>query len=273
MSKPALIPFPYYGGKCHHIDFLTSLMPPSNEVNLFADVFGGGAHVVLNVEYRYRVYNDIDKDLVNFFRVLRDSPDELIKQIALTLYAREELVLACEPTDDPVEKARRFFVKVKQSRFGRSQVTGRQWKRSTKSYPWKPLSETWSKSAEGLAPIAHALTRIQVENEPAVKVIEDYDSPTNFFYCDPPYVLSTRSGGKAYRYEMSDEEHRALATALNNCEAKVMVSGYKGGLYDELFSAGRWQRIDDKEKFANSSKDIRQESVWINYQPPKEALL
>ena len=111
MSKPR-IAFGWYGGKHHHLPFLTQSMP--SDMTHFVDVFGGGGHVVLNApdNFKYRVYNDIDGEVVNFFQVLRDNPYELIDRISLTPYARDELADACASPPGPdslcaVERARR----------------------------------------------------------------------------------------------------------------------------------------------------------------------
>jgi DNA adenine methylase len=74
----------------------------------------------------------------------------------------------------------------------------------------------WLGGIEAMPEIGERLLRVQIENRPAIDVIRLYDSPTTLFYCDPPYVHETRGDSKAYGYEMSDDEHRDLADALNS---------------------------------------------------------
>lgn len=139
------------------------------------------------------------------------------------------------------------------------------WRRVTRSKTYKSISKTWAETPELLAEIAESLASITIENSDALKVIIDYDAPGTFFYCDPPYVLGTRTGGKAYENEYTDDQHRLLAKILKGIKGKAMVSGYRGELYDDIF--GTWLRIDDEPKYAHSAHAERQESVWINYTP------
>ena len=83
------------------------------------------------------------------------------------------------------------------------------------------------------------------------------------FYCDPPYVPSSRGDSKAYAYEMTDEDHRELAHQLHNVKGKVAISGYQGALMDELY--GDWQPIVEPSKHCHSIKQPRTEVLWVNY--------
>ena len=111
---------------------------------------------------------------------------------------------------------------------------------------------------------------MQIENAPAIKVIERYDSPATLFYCDPPYAHESRSDTNAYAFEMNDAEHRALARALHSTQGKVALSGYHCKLMDELY--GDWTRVEAPAKKAHStntrpggSKQNRTEAIWTNY--------
>jgi DNA adenine methylase len=111
--------------------------------------------------------------------------------------------------------------------------------------------------------IAERLLRVQIENRPAEEVIKLYDDTDTLFYCDPPYVHNSRSDKKAYGYEMTDAEHRRLADVLQECKAKVAISGYQCELMSELYK--RWQRIDAPEKICHSVKKSRIEALWVNF--------
>ena len=244
------------------------------------DVFGGGANIALNcLQYPGITYNDIDGDVCNFFRTLRDDPDELINQIQLTPYSREELQRASENCDDPLERARRFYIRVRQSRNGLAAGTsGVRWRRMTRVMPRVPVGHSWGKAPKELLEVAGALGNMQIENHPYQKIIEDFDSPHNFFYCDPPYVPETR-GGKAYAHEMTREDHVEFGQRLQGLQARVMVSGYRCSLYDELFDSKGWRRIDAPARYIHSSPlkategAARTESVWLNYNPPNKGRL
>jgi DNA adenine methylase len=123
----------------------------------------------------------------------------------------------------------------------------------------------WLGSVEGLSEIAQRLLRVQIENAPAIDVIRRYDSEQTLFYCDPPYPHASRGDSKAYAYEMSDDEHRALAAVLRNVKGRVAVSSYQCDLMDELY--GDWYRTSAPAKHAHSIKQLREETLWTNYEP------
>jgi len=121
----------------------------------------------------------------------------------------------------------------------------------------------WLGSVEGLPEIAERLLRVQIENRPACDVIQLYDDPGTLFYCDPPYVHITRGDNNAYGFEMDEVEHRELAAVLNDIAGKAAVSGYRCDLMDDLYKD--WRRYDAVPKHCHSIKQLRQESIWMNY--------
>jgi DNA adenine methylase len=121
----------------------------------------------------------------------------------------------------------------------------------------------WLGGVHALSEIAARLLRVQIENRPALDVIRLYDGPETLFYCDPPYLHNTRGDSKAYGFEMDEEEHAELASALRRCEARVAVSGYRCALMDRLYEG--WRRFDAPVKQCHSVKKPRHECVWMNY--------
>lgn len=260
------IAFGWYGGKYSHLDFLMPLLPA--DATHFCDVFGGSAAVLLNMKpYPVETYNDIDSDLVNFFRTLRNQRAKLIQAIGLTPFSREELTLACQRTSgiSDLERARRFFIRARQTRTGLAQTSSQgRWAHCvlTSRAGMAGAVSRWLGSVDGLAEIAQRLLRVQVENAPAIEVIQRYDSPETLFYLDPPYVHSSRGDRSTYRYEMTDDDHRELAKQLNKIRGRAVISGYRTELYDRLFRG--WQRVDAPRRRCGSVKTIRQESAWLN---------
>jgi len=126
----------------------------------------------------------------------------------------------------------------------------------------------WLGSVEGLSEIVQRLLRVQIENSPAVDVIKRYDSTETLFYCDPPYIHDSRNDSKAYAYEMTDEAHRELAEVLHQIAGKVALSGYNCDLMSELYSD--WRRIEAPVKMCHSTKQPRQEVLWVNYDLEEE---
>ncbi len=261
------IVFGWYGGKFNHLPWLLPLLP---ECHHYCEPFGGSAAVLLNREPSpVETYNDIDGQVVNFFKVLRDKPSKLARAIGLTPFSREEFNLAVNGNGGrltDVERARRFFIRARQARTGLAQTAslGR-WAncRNTSRAGMSGVVSRWLGSVDGLPEIAERLLRVQIENRPALDVIRLYDDSGTLFYCDPPYLHSTRGDDKAYGFEMDEEEHKELAVALRNCKAKVAVSGYRNELMDQLYKG--WRRYDAAPKMAHSIKKTRQECLWMNY--------
>lgn len=272
-TKPRkLIAFGWYGGKFSHLEWLLPLLPPTYH---YCEPFGGSAAVLLNrAPAPVETYNDLDGEVVNFFRVLRDAPDELIRRIALTPFSREELRLACstEKPSDPIERARRFYVRARQTRTGLAQTaTPGRWAYcvGTSRAGVAGAVSRWFGGIEALFHIADRLLGVQIENLDALEVIRKYDSPDTLFYCDPPYVHGARGDVHAYAYEMSDADHRRLAELLHTVQGKVALSGYRCELMDNLYKD--WHRTDAPPRICHSVKQIRQEVLWTNYDP-QEAL-
>lgn len=269
-----MIAFGWYGGKFSHLDFILPNLP--NDAFHFCDVFGGSAAVIINREPApLETYNDLDSELVNFFQILRDQSEELIKAISLTPFSREELVKACrfEPNLSSFERARRFYVRARQTRTGLAQTSSEgRWAHCvlTSRAGMAGAVSRWLGAIDGLPEIVQRLQRVQIENAPALEIIERYDTEETLFYLDPPCVHGSRGDSKAYSNEMTDAEHIELANLLNSIKGKAAVSGYRTNLYDKLFE--KWNRIDAPIKTINSSKGKRQESLWLNYSlsPKKE---
>ena len=265
MSK--LIAFGWYGGKFSHLDWLLPLLPQTKH---YCEPFGGSAAVLLNREPSpVETYNDLDGEVVNFFRVLRTQKDALIEAIGLTPFSREEFELAISPNNQELsdlERARRFFVRARQVRTGLAQTasTGR-WAHCllTSRAGMAGAVSRWLGSVEGLAEIAQRLLRVQIEHAPAIEVIQRYDSEETLFYLDPPYPHDSRGDSKAYAYEMTDNEHRELAKVLHSVKGKVALSSYHGDLMNKLYSD--WICIEAPIKNCHSVKAPRQEVLWVNY--------
>lgn len=262
------IAFGWYGGKFSHLDWLLPLLPKCHH---YCEPFAGSAAVLLNREPSpVETYNDLDGEVANFFRTLRENPEELVRQIGLTPFSREEFYLACQPLPvdaTEIERARRFFVRARQVRTGLAQTAsiGR-WAncKNTSRSGMSGVVSRWLGSVQQLPAIAERLLRVQIENRPALEVIDLYDDRHTLFYCDPPYVHGTRGDAKAYGFELSDKEHQKLALRLKKVRGMVALSGYRGDLYDRLY--GDWKRIDAPSKMCHSVKKERTEALWINFE-------
>jgi len=262
-----LIAFGWYGGKYSHLDWLLPLLPQTTH---FCEPFGGSAAVLINREPSpVETYNDIDRELVNFFQVLRDEKNKLIQSIAFTPFSRSEFELAISNHNQKIsnlERARRFYIRARQVRTGLAQTasSGR-WAhcKLTSRAGMAGAVSRWLGSIDDLSMIVQRLQRVQIECCSAIEVIKRYDSEETLFYCDPPYPHDSRGDSNAYAYEMTDEDHRKLAYVLHNVSAKVAISGYDCTLMDELY--GDWKRISAPSKYCHSIKKLRTEVLWVNY--------
>ena len=229
----------------------------------FVDVFGGSAAMLLakpksNVE----VFYDFDSELVNFYKIIRDSASlkKLLRMLEFTLASRAEFQLSKEPSSDCVESARRFLVRNRQSFGG----LGQRWSYSVEDALSGSSSTVrrWRAGIERLQPLHQRLQKIQVENLDFRDILRRYDSPDTLFYLDPPYLKSTRVAG-GYSHELSDQDHAQLVQILLRIRGKAVVSGYGHEIYKPLEAAG-WRRVDfDVIAFSSVHRSKRVESIWI----------
>lgn len=266
-ARGKLIAFGWYGGKFSHLSWLLPLLPDCHH---YCEPFAGSAAVLLNREPSpVETYNDVDGEVVNFFRVLREKPEMLTRAVGLTPFSREELARAVSKDAERIsdlERARRFYVRARQTRTGLAQTAslGR-WAncKNTSRAGMSGAVSRWLGSADQLPGIAMRLLRVQFENRPAEEVMKLYDDPGTLFYCDPPHVHSTRGDSKAYGFEMKDNQHKNLAEVLARCRGKVAISGYRCDLMDTLYKD--WKRFDAGARPCHSIKKIRNEALWMNY--------
>lgn len=257
----------YHGGKYRLAHWIIAQMPNHT---CYTEVFGGAAGVLLQKPRAYaEVYNDLDGDIVNLFKVLRDADlrNELIEQLVLTPYAREEFMNAWSVATTEVEKARRTIIRA-QMGFGSAGATkGITGFRIDTKRQYGTAQSLWVDYPEHLGFIGQRLSGVLIENRPAVQVLKDHDAISTLHYVDPPYVHDTRysgaKSGRIYRHEMDDKDHLDLLNNLLELEGMVMLSGYPSNLYDDTLNG--WKRVDTKARISSGrGTDTRTECLWIN---------
>lgn len=249
----------YFGGKFRLRKWILSHFPRHR---VYTEAFGGAASLLLSKPRVYiEVYNDLDGQMVNLFRVIRDHGGVLQDMIENTPYAREEYEKAGEPSDDPIEQARRTLVKSWFS-IGTDAISRGPagFRCTTKDADIRSLPiHQWPSYHEQIALFKDRLRGVLIENDKAADVIKRNDYADTLHYVDPPYVHETRSSG-GYDHEMTDSEHGELAETLRGLKGMVVLSGYRCDMYEELYKG--WERID-KETIADS-RSKRVESLWLN---------
>lgn len=230
----------WYGSKARLAQWIISHFPPHF---LYVEpFFGSGAVFFSKPPSASEIVNDMSDGVINFFTVLRDQPDALIRAILLTPYALAEYK-ACfdEPaTGNALEDARRFYCRVEMG-FNGIDTHNSGFRRERKGASARNVSVCSEfNSIAHLYDAARRLKHAQIDHEDAFSLIERYDSPETLFYIDPPYVYRTRgTERKRYEHEMDDTDQRRLADLLRGLKGMVILSGYPSALYDELYADWR----------------------------------
>ena len=234
-------PFAYYGGKTKLAETIAALLP---EHTHYVEPFAGSLAVLLaKPRSGMETVNDLDQDLMTFWRVLRERPAELEAAMHLTPHARAEHAAAYDlAVEDDLERARRVWVLLSQGRGSTLRRTGWRFYRDPAGSTYS-MPDYLTAYAERVPPAAARLHGVSLECRDALEVVSDYGKhPNVLLYCDPPYLATARSSTN-YRHEMAGEaEHRALAAGLEACAAAVVLSGYASPLYEDLYDG--WHRVE-----------------------------
>jgi DNA adenine methylase len=263
MSKNVPIALRYHGGKTKIHEWIISHFPPHKT---YVEPFGGGASVLLNKSrVTNEIYNDINSEIVNVFKILRNKNEssKLLELLSKTLYSRDEFNLSYEITDDNLEQARNTIVRSMMA-FG-GNVTARDktgFIATANNNTSAPMR--WIKYTHQLPIIINRLREVTIENRDALELIDIYDSSETLFYLDPPYVTSSRkTTSKNYAHEMTDEDHIALANLIKTKNGKFIISGYHSKLYDELYKG--WKCVEKQSMAASYRGGVpTTEVLWIS---------
>jgi DNA adenine methylase len=259
-------PVKWYGGKHYVARRIVANFPPHR---IYVEPFGGGASVLLTKKPAgVEVYNDVDLRISRLFRVLRDRGDEFLAKARLTLYSEHQFDEAAQypPGADDVDMALCDFVRWRQSFGGQGGSFGFS---TTRSRGGKADNVNgWWSAIAGLPEVIDRIRRVQIMCRSAFEMIPKFDHPAAVMYCDPPYVHSTRNAGsrKVYNAEMTDHDHRELARLLGRCKSKVLLSGYRSAMYDELYKGWRLESFDIANHAAGGREKARMvECLWMNF--------
>lgn len=253
----------WHGGKWKLAPWIIGQFPTHR---VYVEPYGGGGSVLIRKPRSYaEVYNDLDSDVVNLFRVLRNDPTSLIRALELTPFAREEHEISTDIVEDPLERARRLCIRSFMG-FGSN---GHNIKRKTGFRANSNRSGTtpardWQNYPTSLLNIIDRLSGVVIENRDACECMAQHDGPQTLHYVDPPYVPDTRSAlmhsSQIYAHEMTDDDHRNMAKCLHGLSGMVILSGYRCDLYAEIFAD--WRTLD-REALADGAK-ARIETLWFN---------
>lgn len=259
-------PFKCHGGKSYLAKWIIENLPENYQEMVYLEPFCGGASVLLNKEpSKEEIINDLDADIINLLRVVRDQCTQFLRKIKTIGYKEANFEAALTRTEFPsdLHKAVNEFVLRRMSRGGLK-----------KAYAWSNRQRggqpgeinAWETIIDLLPKISERLQNVIVLNKPAVQLLKVFDEPNVLVYADPPYLHETRESVDAYKHEMLVDDHIALADVLNGFKGKVLLSGYPSRLYNKLYKNWRCE----KKKIANHAsqqkvKPIKLELLWCNF--------
>lgn len=263
-ARPALR---YMGGKWRDAPWIIEHFAPHKT---YVEPFGGGASVLLRKSRSYgEVYNDLNGEVVNLFRVLRDETmaSHLVEKLRLTPFARAEFDESYEHVLGPVESARRLIIRSFMG-FGSAGVncatTGF---RASCTRSGTTPAHDWANYPDALLATIDRMRGVVVEQQDASAVMRRHDAADTLHYCDPPYMPATRSQKKgpqglyhSYVHEMTVQDHEKLLATLCEMRGLVVLSGYHNALYDTALAG--WER-SEKASRADGAR-ARIEVLWIN---------
>jgi len=255
----------YHGSKWRLAPWIISHFPRHR---IYLEPFAGCGSVLMRKERSdVEVYNDLDGEIVNLFRVVREHGKELSRMVFLTPYSRDEFITSFKPSNDPLEQARRTIVRSFQG-FGSGYATvtkGSKCARPEYGFRigWrcrgnKPHTN-WCDVSDTVMEVMERLRTVIIENTSYQNIIWKNNTDDTLIYADPPYLSSERDHGKDYRYEFSIDDHIKLARILNSVDGSVIISGYRSELYNDLYH--NWKSVERVAQTVGNTKRI--EVIWI----------
>lgn len=247
----------YPGAKNRIANWICEYIPKHN---VYVEPYAGSLAVLFNKEpCHIETVNDLNDEVVNYFKILRDNVDELQRLIELTPYSRTEYEKAYEKSDSDIERARRFCVRCWMG-FGCSNLYKNGFKSGQQTNSPNP-AKAWANLPEIMVAASERLKGVQIEHLPALELIRRYDTEDVFMYLDPPYLHGVRKN-YLYKHEMDDCEHEQLLKTLVAHPGKIMLSGYENEMYNDYLSG--WNKTYKKTRAEHGLS--RTETLWMNYE-------
>jgi DNA adenine methylase len=269
-AKPLAPLLKWHGGKSYLAERIVALMPPHTH---YAEPYFGGGAVLLAKDPNgvSECVNDVDGQLTNFWRVLQHPErftrfQRIVEAVPFSELEWNDARDRLGSTTSKIGRAVLFFILCRQSLAGRMDAFAPLSRTRTRRRMNEQAS-AWLTAVEGLAAVHDRLKRVAILNRPALQVIEGQDGPGTLFYCDPPYLHSTRTARDTYGpHEMAERDHAKLLEALKQAQAKAMISGYRSDLYD--LRLADWRRHDfelPNNAAAGARKRRMIECLWTNF--------
>lgn len=251
----------YPGSKWAIADWIIQYFPDHH--TYLEPFFGSGAVFFRKSRSHIETINDLDGEVVNFFNQVKDDLENLSKEIYFTPYARDEYERTYrENPEDKLRRAVNFCIRLNMGYGFRTNGEKVGWKRDIQGRERAYAAEDWKSLPQRLTETAERLRGVQIENRPAIELIQEFNYKTALIYCDPPYLLETRSQ-KQYAKEMTDQDHKDLLEVLRNHKGYAIISGYESKLYDDILHG--WHKKETVSRTQSGEK--KKEVLWMNFEP------
>lgn len=224
---------------------------------------GSGAVLFNKQRSNIETINDLDGEVINLFDWIKRDPERLAHEIYYTPYARQiyDDAFLSKPVDS-FEKAINFYIRLNMGHGFKTNGEKVGWKNDVQGREKAYAAQDWANLPEKIMDAAERLRGVQIENKPAIELIQRFNFSNVLIYADPPYVLGTRHG-KQYRYELDDKMHEELLDVLLLHRGKVLLSGYDNELYNDRLHG--WHR--EKTICYSQVGSKKQEILWMNFEP------
>jgi len=259
-------PLNYYGGKYNLAKSIISQFTPHTT---YIEPYCGAAHIYFTKPpSKIEILNDINPDLMNFYHQLQTRPNDIIKVTQRMPHNKKTHTLARKwrTTGPPLQQAIGYLALTRMS-FG-----GRPTEQYFHSKPGGPnQTRVWVNTINNIPLTHNRIKNTILHNQPAIKIIQQYDSQDTLMYLDPPYMIGTRNAPNRYDYEMTDTDHQELLNTILTLKAHILLSGYHHPLYDNLLKNWRHTEYNTyanmgtgKHRTLTHTLNKRTDVLWSN---------
>ena len=239
--------------------------------NCWVELFGGGLALTMTKHpAKIEVVNDLNDEVVNAFKQLRDKGDELVKLIELTPYAKFEFVNARASSNvgTELERARKFLVHAMMSINGvMAGNTGGFSRSNTYSRSNREARvNRWYNYPERLKFVTERLKGVRIEKKDGIELLAEFSNkPATLVYIDPPYLADRTLG---YKCEAKDRDfHERLLSQALLCKCMIVMSSYESATYTKLLGErGGWKSnfLRGSTRSTSGETLARSEVLWLN---------
>ena len=250
----------YPGSKWSLSDWITGFFPKHH--SYLEPFFGSGAVLFNKAPSKIETVNDIDDEVFNLFECIKEDPEKLADRIFLTPYCRKAFDDSYSESKDRFEKAAKFIIRCDMGHGFRTNGEKTGFKIDIQGREAAYAVKHWNQIPELIMQCAKRLKMVQIENRPALGVIERFNFSNVLIYADPPYILDTRHG-EQYKFEMTKKDHEDLLEVLKAHKGPVILSGYESPLYEDILKG--WHK--EYHRSRNQINRVTKETLWMNFEP------